>query len=135
MRKMLGLFLLLAAPVMAYENQSLLQQLVAPVTQQDGDTILNASVSVGVCPGTICPTTLSAPPTTNFVLRKRTFINTGSFKVWIGSNTTTLTSTGYLLTEATGTSPSYTTNNSATFYANAVTTGTVAVLTEYNSVP
>lgn len=127
--------LLLASFVSA---ESLMYQIVQPVTQQDGDTIITSQVSIGVCPGTSCPTLLSAPiAITNTsgtqVTRKRVFVNTGGFNVFIGTNTTNLATGGFVMAPSSTTY--YTTFNTASFYATATTTSTVSVITEYNSVP
>jgi len=133
-----SLYLLLLTSFIRAE--SLRQLLVDPVTQQDGDSIVTAQVSVGVCPGASCPATLSAPvaitnPSLASVTRSRTFRNASAFKVFIGSNTTTLTTTGFLLTESTGTASSITVHDTATYYAAAISTGTVTILMNYNLVP
>ena len=106
------------------------------VSQDDGDTIATTQVSVGVCPGTSCPTLLSAA-VTNRGLRRRVIQNSSAFKVYIGSNTTTLSTTGYVIGESTSTSifSQLETHSTAAIYATAQSTGTVSVLTETNATP
>ena len=107
---------------------------VKQVTQQDGDTIATSQVSVGVCPGTTCPTLIS-PAVTDKTGRRRRIVNTSAFKVFVGTNTTTLSTTGYVIGESTTTYFFYETYNTAAIYGTAVSTGTVAVMTETNSKP
>lgn len=107
---------------------------VGQITQQDGDTVGTAQVSVGVCPGTSCPTLLSAAQTGK-TSRKRCFVNQSSFSMFIGSNTTTLTTTGFLVTASTGSASVYCSYDTAAFYATASSTGTVGVIQETNSIP
>lgn len=105
------------------------------VSQDDGDTIATAQVSVGICPGTSCPTLLSAA-VTNRGLRRRVIANNSAFKVYIGSNTTTLATTGFAIGESTATLFNVMeTHSTAAIYATALSTGTVTVLTETNSAP
>ncbi len=107
----------------------------ANVSQDDGDTIATKQVSVGVCPGTNCPTLLS-PAVTNRSLRRRVIANSSAFKIFIGSNTTTLSTSGFVLGESTATLFNVMeTHSTAAIYAAGQSTGTVAVLTETNSAP
>lgn len=129
---LLGALLTLVGP--AFADSLAPYSFVGQSTQQDGDSIATSQVSVGVCPGTSCPTLLSAA-ITDKTSRRRVFVNTSSYAVYIGTNSTTLTTTGYKITESTGTSPTFATYNTAAYYAVAVSTGTVAVLKEYNSKP
>lgn len=105
-----------------------------PVTEDDGDTITTSQVSVGVCPGASCPTLISSV-TADGTNRRRTISNTGSYKLYIGSNTTTLSSTGYLITESSGTRTDYITWNTAPIYGVAVSTETVVLIRESNAKP
>lgn len=112
---------------------------VQQVTQQDGDTIATSQVSVGVCPGTSCPTLLSSSQSgsnvTSKLNRKRCFVNQSSFSIFIGSNTTTLSTIGFLVTASTGSASVYCSYDTAAFYATASSTGTVGVIQETNGTP
>ena len=134
MRKLIFSAFVFLLPFAAHADQLSPYSFVSPVTQQDGDTVSTSQVSVGVCPGSSCPTLVSAA-ITNKTSRRRIVLNTGSYKVYIGSNTTTLTTTGFQLGESTGTLPSFTTYNTAAIYATAVSTETIDVIQESNSNP
>ncbi len=116
----------------------------APVTQEDGDTIKTFQVSCA----SFTAATLMTSTTTNGVtlqnirqIRRRTFQNIGGYKVWIGTNTASLATTGYLLNVATmaSTGAVFTTHNTSTFYClsdpGAPATNAVSVIEEYNSFP
>lgn len=107
------------------------------VSVDDGNTIGTTQVSVGVCPGsaTTCPTLISAA-VTNRGLRRRVISNLSSFKVYVGTNTTTLSTTGFLVAETTSTTRNtFETHSTAAIYGVAESTGTVTVITETNSAP
>lgn len=115
---------------------------VSQVTQNDGDTITTTQVSAGVCPGTSCPTLLSAAQTgslngANKTNRRRCFENLGSTAVFVGTNTITLTSVGYKIGESTSTLSTYCTYDTAAIYgtSTALSSSTIAVIQEFNTAP
>jgi len=128
----LGSFLLLATFSRA---ESYKEWQTTNVSQDDGDTITTSQVSVGVCPGTSCPTLIAAA-VTNRGLRRRVITNTSAFKVFIGSNTTTLATTGFAIGESTSTLQGvFETHSTAAIYATAQSTATVTVINETQAQP
>jgi len=128
----LGSFLFLAAFA---GSESYKEWQTTNVSQDDGDTITTSQVSVGVCPGTSCPTLVSSA-VTNRGLRRRLIANNGAFKVFIGSNTTTLATTGFVVGESTSTSRAvFETHSTAAIYATAQSTVTVTVINETQAQP
>jgi hypothetical protein len=128
---------------------------VDPVSQNDGDTISTFQITVAT------NTTLidAAEPTVSYTqyngtisftvngdmnrsYRKRTIHNTCTqYSVYIGSNTSTLTSTGFDLVGSSTSAPSlYTTYNRAAIYGQAASGAgaggcVVTLIKETNSVP
>lgn len=138
----LGLFLL-AGVVTA---QSYRDFYTDPVSLEDGDTISTFQITVSTTTTTLID---AAEPTVTVPVgtipgrsyRKRTVHNTCAFSVYIGSNTSTLASTGYDLVGSSTSAPSiYTTYNKAGIYGLAHTGAgasgcVVTVIRETNSIP
>lgn len=111
---------------------------IQPVTQNDGDSVVTTQVSCGVCPGSTCPTLLSASQTgtltgLNRTSRRRQFVNLGAGQVFIGSSAVNLTTIGYAMGASTSTYPSYSTYDTAAIYCTSGSTVTVTTIQEYNS--
>lgn len=145
MRNLFALLIFLCIPFVLKADQLEPFGYVKQVTQNDGDSVVTSQVSVGVCPGASCPTLISASQTGTLVTligttqalgktnRKRCFFNASPFQVFIGSNTTLMSSVGYQLSTSTGTNATYCTYNTSAFYAVASSTGTMDVIQETNS--
>lgn len=92
------------------------------VSQDDGDTITTTQTTTSCTSGCTGGASLLSAAITNRGNRRRTFCNASGFNVYLGTAaaTNTLNSTGFLITESTGTRACFTTYSTAAFYGQSV---------------
>lgn len=106
---------------------------VHAVSEQSGDAIGTAQVSVGEVGSQSNPFLIQAADTDD-TTRLIRIQNIGSFELFVGSNTTTLLTSGYQIGAATSTYSNYVTSSHAAIYGTAIDTTTVSVIREFNSI-
>lgn len=109
----------------------------APVSEDDGDAIGTAQVSVSSFVPTLIDVGISSN-TYNDPLRRRIVKNESGFQLFIGTNTATLLTTGFQVDPATGTFNNYQTYSNAAIYGlcgGAGVSCTVSVIKESSANP
>lgn len=132
-------FLLLLCLVSVGFGESYSTRYTAPVSQEDGDTIVTTQPKSSCTTGCVGPASLLSAAVTNRSNRKRTFCNVSGFEVYLGTASVQLALdvNGFRLTASTGTYPCYETYSTAAFYGQSVgaSSATVVVIQEKTANP
>lgn len=109
------------------------------VSQDDGDTISTTQATTSCTTGCTGGASLLSAAITNRGNRRRTICNTSAWAVFIGTATVanSLTSTGFRISESTGTASCFQTYSTAAFYGQSVgpSSATVSIIQEKQAVP
>lgn len=134
---LLLLFLCLAAPVgwsESYRDWS-----TTNVSQDDGDTLVTTQVKTSCTDGCNGGASLLSAAITNRGNRRRTFCNTTGIAVYLGTATVTntLNTTGFRISESTGTLSCFQTYSTAAFYGQSVggSSATLTIIQEKQAAP